>query len=376
MAMYRLKTGNKKIQKLEDFEFESEGGHDFSPQKILQNNPNIFFDLPELEIMNADAFIIFPEYSTSRGNIDLLVIGSNAEIIIVETKLLRNPESTRQVVAQIIDYIKAFSDETLEDLIRKTQDKFPNEAKRLKNDMNFAALVRANIRTGSYKVIVVGDYIHPNVLGMIESIHSAPHLAFTIYLVDLNTCRLSPDEIIIKPGIVASTVEIERSVIKILLEPSSTPYRIETQTPEPKGKGTKPILSWDQYTANVTNPKFRKIIGDFRERWINEIDDSISMGQVGFSTGIDYGGKRIALQMIYDDKISIMSKKVSKSISVPQEIYDDYLEDLKRSPFLHDKYIASGKVDVSFSLIDEETLSLILDSAIKLAKRFKSTSES
>ena len=214
MVMYRLKAGNKKIEKLEDFEFESEGNHDFSPQKILQNNPNIFIDLPELELMNTEAFIIFPEYSTSRGSIDLLIIGSNAEIVIVETKLLRNPESTRQVVAQIIDYIKAFSEETLDDLIRKTQDKFPSQAKRLKNDMNFASLVRANIRTGNYKVIVVGDDIHPNVLGMIESIHSAPHLSFTIFLVDLNTCRLNPDEIVIKPGLSHQLSRLKGALLK------------------------------------------------------------------------------------------------------------------------------------------------------------------
>ncbi len=375
MAMYRLKRGESKLERLEEFEYASEGSHDFSPQKILTANPEIIFGLPELELINTEALISFSEYATARGSIDLLMIGSNAEIIIVETKLLRNPESTRQVVAQIIDYIKAFSEETLNDLIRKTKLRFPSEVGRLINDVNFAALVQENIKTGNYKVIVVGDYIHPNVLGMIESIHSAPHLSFTIHLVDLHTCRSESDEIIIKPGIVASTVEVERSVIKIDIEPASTTYRINAQTPEPKGKGTKPILTWDQYLSNLSDPSFRQIIDDFHQHWIEEIDDSINMGQVGFSAGLEYGGKRIPIQYVYDNRIAIISEKAGKYSNIPKALYEDYLMDLKQSAYLHDKYIASGKVEVHFSSIDKEILSIILNSAIKLAKRYKSTAE-
>lgn len=371
--MYRLKQGDRKLDKLKDFEFESEGSHAFSPQLILTDNPNILFDLPELELLNTNVFISFSEYSTSRGSIDLLVIGSNAEIIIVETKLLRNPESTRGVVAQIIDYVKAFSKETLDDLIRKINGKFPNDAKRLINDLNFATLLQENIRTGNFKVVIVGDRIHPNVLGMIESIHSAPHLSFTIYLADLHTCQLVPGEIVIKPAIVASTVEIERSVIRIVIDPSSVNYHIESQTPEPTGKGTKPKITWEQYLSNVTKPSFRHILEDFRRQWIEEIDDSINMGQVGFSVGIELGGKRLPMQYIYDKRIGIISEKAAQYISIPTPLYEKYMADLKQSGLLYDKYIASGKVDVNFSDIDDDTLLLMLDSTIKLAKSYKNT---
>ena len=372
MAMYRIQEAENKVEKLDDFEYADEGQHHFSPQKILAANPNIIFDLPELELLNTEALVSYSEYSTKRGYIDILVIGSNAEIIIIETKLLRNPESTRQVVAQIIDYIKAFTEETLEDLINKIKGQFPNEANRLINDLNFAALIKDNIRTGNFKVLVVGDYIHPNVLGMIESIHSAPHLSFTIYLIDLHTCRLGPDEIIIKPGIVASTVEVERSVIRIIIEPTSNQYRIEAQTPEPKGTGRKPILTWGQYLSNVADPFFRQVIDNFRQRWITEIDDSISMGQVGFSAGLFHGGSRRPIQYVYDNKISLISVKWAKYANIPGDIYEAYLTEIKQSAYLHDKYVASGKIDVPFSTIDAEMLSRILNAAINLAVLFKS----
>jgi len=373
--MYRLRKGESRIETLEDYSFASEGSHAFSPQRILVNNPNIIFDLQELELVNAEVFIACREYSTSRGSIDLLLIGNNAEIVIIETKLLRNPESTRQVVAQVVDYIKAFSEETVKELVRKLSGKFPEGTKRILNDLNFGSLLQENIRTGNFKVVIVGDYIHPNVLGMIESIQSAPHLSFTIYLVDLHTCCLGDNEIIIDPGIVASTVEVERSVIRIFVEPDSARYRIDAQPPEPKGTGTKPKITWEQYLSNVTKPSFRDILMNFRKRWVDEIDDSISMGQVGFSTGVAYGGKRIALQFVYDNKISLISEKWAKSSNIPQHLYDDYIKDIKQSGLLYDKYIASGKVEVEFAGIDDDTLSLILNAAIRLAKRFKKTAD-
>ena len=89
MTMYKVKEGSNKAEILEDFEYTSEGNDELSPQRILENNPEIIFGIPELELVNTDVFLSYPEYKTSRGNIDLLFIGSNGEIVIVETKLIR-----------------------------------------------------------------------------------------------------------------------------------------------------------------------------------------------------------------------------------------------------------------------------------------------
>ncbi len=371
MAMYHLKKGDNKLSRLIDYEFASEGAHVISPQRILLDNPEILLDLHELELYDPEVFLSIPEYNTVRGPIDLLIIGSQGEIIIVETKLLRNPESTRQVVAQIIDYVKALSEESLDEMIHKVKDKYPEQAAKLNNDVNFASLVAENIRTGNFQVLVVGDYIHPNVLGMVSSIHSAPHLSFTIRLVDLNTYSLTEDEIILQPRIVTSTVEIERSVIRIEIEPKQIDYRIQSETPEKKGKGRKPILSWSQYLDNLSEPDFKLILQQFRERWINEIDNSINMGVTGFSAGLEYGGRRIPIQLVYDNRIPIMSDRHRLSYDIPQNLYEEYLSDLKQSSLLYDRYIASGKVEVIFDDLDQEILSLILNAAINLALKYK-----
>jgi hypothetical protein len=301
------------------------------------------------------------------------MIGSNGEIILVETKLLRNPESTRQVVAQIIDYIKAFSAESVDDLAAKVKPKATRLATRLETDINFSSLVSQNIRTGNFQVLIVGDYIHPNVLGMVKSIHSAPHLAFTIYLVDLNTYHLSENEIIINPRIVSATKEIERSVIRIDIEPGDIQYQIHSEVPEEEGKGSKPILSWIQYLDQIAEPDLRGIIQAFRKRWVEEISDSINMGVAGFSVGIQFDDRRVMIHKVYYNRIPLLSERQRLASGIPQSLYQEYLAKLKTSPILADNYLSSGKVEVKFEDLDNDLLQLILDAAFSLAKRFQQT---
>ena len=140
MTMYKLIKGEDKVSRLPDYEYQSEGSHAVSPQQILINNPEILLELSELELIGTEVFLAIPEFGTDRGPIDLMIIGSYGEILVVETKLLRNPESARKVVAQVVDYVKALSDVSLEDLIRKIKRKNPQEASNLENDINFSFL--------------------------------------------------------------------------------------------------------------------------------------------------------------------------------------------------------------------------------------------
>ena len=371
MALYRLKVEGDKVDSLPEYSFLSEGTHDFSPQQILSNNPEILLDLADLGLFNAEAFITVSEYNTARGPIDLLIITSQGEIVLVETKLLRNPESTRKVVAQVIDYIKSFSDESLDELLRKFRKRFPDQTEHVSENVNLASIIEENIRTGNFQVLIVGDYIHPNVLGMIESIQSAPHLAFTIHLVDLNTYQYSPEEILLQPRIVTSTKEVERSVIRIEIDPKDLAVHFESEIPEEEGRGRKPIISWSQYLENLSEPDFREIFAEFRSSWLSEVDDSINMGQVGFSAGVEFSGKRKAIQFAYDDRIPIVSERYRKSLEIPDPLYEDYLNKLRESTHLYDSYIASGLVEIPFDDLDQKTLRLILNAAIYLAKEYK-----
>ena len=374
MPSYRLNlSSSTSAVKLEDYKYGTEGRDESSLQKVISSNPDFITSLPELQLTESEILLIFREYPTARGNIDILIITENAEIIIVETKLIKNSESTRTVVAQAIDYVKAFSSETLESFLEKISKKKLNKntlLERIKKDERFMALLAKNIKAGVFRVLILGDEIQPNVLGMIESIQSAPHLSFTIYLVELNAAMFDEENIIITPKIVANTLEIERSVIKIEIL-SKGDYKIESEIPSKESKGSKLILTWEQFLDNISNKEFRNIIEDFRKKWVSEIDDSINMGQVGFSAGLNYGNKRIPIQIVYNNRVAIISEKMRESYNMPEKLYQEYREDLSKSPMVYDKYVSGNKVDVGFDAIDTETFKLILDASLNFARKIQ-----
>jgi len=261
----------------------------------------------------------------------------------------------------------------VDDLAVKIKTMAPDLASRLENDINFTSLVSQNIRTGNFQVLIVGDYIHPNVLGMVKSIRSAPHLAFTIYLVDLNTYIMAEDKIIINPRIVSATKEIERSVIRIDIEPGELKYQIHSETPE-EGQGSKPILKWDQYLDMIAEPELRFVIQQFRKCWVEEISNSINMGVAGFSAGIQFDDRRVMIHKVYYNRIPLLSERQRAASGIPQTLYQEYLAELKKSPLLADNYLPSGTVEVKFEDLNEDLLKLILDAAFSLAKNYQQAS--
>ena len=74
-------------------------------QELLILNPSLL-PVKELDASLDDLIPIGREVSVTAGSIDNLYITSEGAICIVETKLWRNPDAHRSVVAQIIDYAK------------------------------------------------------------------------------------------------------------------------------------------------------------------------------------------------------------------------------------------------------------------------------
>ncbi len=305
MPSFILNLKENVIEELNDFHFKSEGHGIESLQATLFKYPEMITSIPDLEIINSEVVLSAREYSTSRGPIDLLILTSHADIILIETKLIRNPESVRNVVAQAIDYIKALSKEELSDFTNKISRSSSNIDLRqeIKGNDKLLSLISKNLKTGNFKVLILGDLIHANLFGIVDSIQSAPHLAFTLFLVELNPLALDQNRILLSPKVLANTLEIERSVIRIELSNEVKDVSIDSEIPTKEGKGSKPILSWDEYLNNLSKNEFRKAISDFKQKWISEIENSINMGQVGFSAGLTFGEKRIPIQFVYDSSI-------------------------------------------------------------------------
>ena len=198
-------------------------------QELLLKHPDL---LPTEEIEK----IFFPlvpigrEIPTASGSIDNLLISRDGYLVIVETKLWRNTEARREVLAQTIDYASQLArwtftqldDETRKhtpmgviDLIQTTFDLDPDETPTEED-------ISRNLRLGRFLILIVSDKIRGSLIDMLTYVNRYPHLATNVGLVELQCFHL-PDnhgQILVVPSIVARTEIVERSIVQVSLIPN------------------------------------------------------------------------------------------------------------------------------------------------------------
>ncbi|QQS52694.1 MAG: hypothetical protein IPM71_08160 [Bacteroidota bacterium] len=363
---YTLNVQDNNLKRLEDYSFKSEGYHKISPQVILATHPEIITNLQELEINAAGVPLVGREFPTSSGPIDIIYVTNNSDIVLIETKLLRNPESVRTVVAQVIDYIKALTRINVEqfiEILKKSQ--YSNASENF--DDYFKSSLKKNLQTGNFYVIIVGDHIHPNVLEIVESIQAVPHLSFTISLVELSPKVLNDTTILLQPKVITKTTEVERSVIRLEISHTGQ-VEIDSQLPEKEGKGSRPILTESEFIQSVGKPEYAKVIQDFWIKW-KSLGGDIRLGTVGFSAGIKISGKRKPIQFCYQNKITIVSENYRQSIEISDSSFELYKNHFKgKLPKIYDRNIVGNLVEIPFELLTPAELNLILEGSFILLK--------
>lgn len=164
-------------------------------QKTMHACPSLV-PAQEFEADFAPLVSLGREIPTDGGPIDNLFISPSGKITLVEAKLWRNPEQTRQVVAQAIDYASSLALLHYEDLeqaaglaLNTTQSlyelvsaAYPSE---VPPETDFHDFVEENLRTGHFLVLIVGDGIRTGLERMVGSIHKQPGLHFKFGHVEL-----------------------------------------------------------------------------------------------------------------------------------------------------------------------------------------------
>jgi hypothetical protein len=83
-------------------------------QDLLLKNPSLI-PIDEIEEVFGPLVPVARELPTAAGTVDLVYINPRGYITLVETKLFRNTEARREVVAQILDYASAMAGWTYQD---------------------------------------------------------------------------------------------------------------------------------------------------------------------------------------------------------------------------------------------------------------------
>lgn len=225
-----LVGANKDVLPLERVPLEQRVIDERWLQDLLRAQPRVL-PIAEIEPAFAPAVTIGWEVSTRVGQLDNLYISPAGYPTVVETKLWRNPEARREVVAQILDYAKELATWTYADLekvaraythrylekelglfelVRSATDEPINEA-------TFADAVSANLRRARILLLIVGDGIRESVEDLVAFLQQTPQFHFTLALVELLLYKppKPAGTLLVVPQVVARTREITRAVVRV-----------------------------------------------------------------------------------------------------------------------------------------------------------------
>ncbi len=167
------------------------------------------------------------ELTTPTGAIDILLASPNGELTIVETKLWRNPEARRVVVAQILDYASQMSNWGYEDLQREVNKKlgtkhnaFYELVKKAYPDLtppepDFIDSVSRNLSRGKFLLLIAGDGIREGAKGIADFLSTVGHLNFTLAMVEMSMYRAEGLGTLVIPRTLVKTVEISKVTVEL-----------------------------------------------------------------------------------------------------------------------------------------------------------------
>lgn len=222
-------------------------------QKLLFDN-RALLPFSELEPAFCDSLPIARELPTKAGPIDLIYINSKGNISLIETKLCKNPEARRVVVAQIIDYAKEIAEWDYDDLILaiKKANKLPETSvdpliKKFSeeegddfDEQYFFDNITRTLEQGRFLLLIVGDGITEGVEKLTQFFQQTPHLRYSLSLVELAIYRENPDSennLYVQPRILMRTKEITRAIVELKIPISKSDITI-TVPAESSGKST------------------------------------------------------------------------------------------------------------------------------------------
>jgi hypothetical protein len=215
---------------LERVELSSLSGSTFNEawlQRLIDSNPACL-PIDEIEPGLLPFLSVCRELPTPNGYIDNLLMTPTGDIAIVETKLYRNPQARREVLAQALDYATALFGMDYARFERSVLT--AAHAPRAKPASLYAALanpeqptehdfvdaVVRNLRRGSIIIMIAGDGIRSETEILLSGLERYARFHFTLALVELAVFRLpEPGQFLVRPRTLARTETIKRYVYEI-----------------------------------------------------------------------------------------------------------------------------------------------------------------
>lgn len=222
-------------------------------QQVLEQGPEL---LPLRDIderIESPLISLGREITTPVGAIDNLFLSRNGYVVLVETKLWRNPEARRQVIAQVIDYAAHVRRWRYTELEQIVHNNGRNAGKTLwelvrpedMEEQEWIDRVNQNLVHGRMCLIVAGDGIRSEVEALAEVVGGHPDVHFRLALVELRLFRLTDGRYLVVPATIAKTAEIERAVIRV------EQGRVSVEAPTEKLRAGRRVLSEEVFLQEL-----------------------------------------------------------------------------------------------------------------------------
>lgn len=345
-------------------------------QKLLFEHPEL---LPASEV-DASFSKLIPlarEFPTTVGPIDVLYVTNDGLLCIVETKLWRNPEAHRTVLAQVLEYARHLAALDYSDFKAKVEtaasrDGRPGDLLKIVSahsskaefdSIAFEEGVRRSLATGTFLLLIVGDRIRPEVAMLSEIIGTAPNLEFTLGLVEIAFYHLQKNAwpILAVPSVVGRTHEVTRAIVRIRYEHKQP--EVDVSAVEEK---TEDRTRTDMETFLKSLPKgFDEIFRSYLERWTSTY--VVYWGKAGFSLRGVHKDKILTLMIAYPRNISVFLEKWLRQWDNPIEAYRAYRAQVDAISEVQRVYSQNRKY-AFYDHLTQDELSVLLEATDKLAQ--------
>lgn len=195
-------------------------------QDLLFEHPEAL-PINEIDRTFAPAIPICKELNTPAGPMDALLATPKGRLIILETKLWRNPEARRTVIGQVLDYAKELSRWTYADLQREVSRRTERSGNALFDivtdaetsdsltEAEFVDEVSRSLRYGRFLLLICGDGIREGVTAITDFLQRQGTLHFTFGLVEIAMHEMPEGRRLVQPRILAQSVIVKRTVVSL-----------------------------------------------------------------------------------------------------------------------------------------------------------------
>lgn len=169
-------------------------------QDLISAHPAIL-PIGDIESGWEHAVSLGTEIASGGGPMDVLLINAQGRITIVETKLFRNPEAKRKVLAQVINYAASLHGTSYEafttSVLRANPGFTPvpgvdplvalcrESGLDIDDESRFHDRVQDGLDLGRFLLLIVGEGIRSNLQVMTEFVRSGSSMAFSLGLIEL-----------------------------------------------------------------------------------------------------------------------------------------------------------------------------------------------